>query len=170
MCQAGANHWPCCLVRLVILSSPAHQVREGRGHVCLRQCHIRQAGHRSTCSKYVQIKHCSTCKGKDHQRASNISKALWLMSGAARTQPQQSPPASHLHASVLRFLTGELQSRWVSRWWGINRISCHPISATLKPTECEPCGQWGMWGSLWKAAQPLTWPRLQAMPTGIPNT
>lgn len=170
MCQAGANHWPCCLVRPVILSSPAHQVREGRGHVCLRQCHIRQAGHRSTCSKYVQIKHCSTCKGKDHQRASNISKALWLMSGAARTQPQQSPPASHLHASVLRFLTGELQSRWVSRWWGINRISCHPISATLKPTECEPCGQWGMWGSLWKAAQPLTWPRLQAVPTGIPNT
>ena len=60
---------------------------------------------RSTYSKYVQIKHCSTREGKDHQRASDISKALWLRSGAARTQLQQSPRASHLHACILRSLT-----------------------------------------------------------------
>jgi len=60
---------------------------------------------RSTYSKYVQIKHCSTREGKDHQRATDISKAWWLRSGAARTQPQQSPPASHLHACILRSLT-----------------------------------------------------------------
>lgn len=46
------------------------------------------------------------------------------------------------------------------RWWGSTGC-CHPISATLKPTECEPCGQWGT-AVFWKAAQPLTWPRLQA--------
>ena len=89
---------------------------------------------RSTYSKYVQIKHCSTRKGKDHQRASDISKALWLRSGTARTQPQQSPPASHLQACILRSLTGELWSQCVSRWWRIKRIRYHPILATLKPT------------------------------------
>lgn len=53
---------------------------------------------------------------------------------------------------------------------GMDRIRYHPISATLQLAQYEPGAQRGTRGSLWKAAQPLTWTRLQAVPTGIPNT